>query len=116
VSSYAAMLTTPLAGRFPTFSKIISVNSSSAGWASPALSNFRDNIFLNNSGGNICLLFSYHPPNNQLCDEALARDPRYSQYVISFIVSRFASRCDEEAHVGAHRSRLRSYQHLPGGW
>jgi hypothetical protein len=59
--------------RWPSFSKLLAVNSTRKGWASAAGSNFRDNVFLNNSR-NICLLTSYygtlaHPGEH--CDEQL---------------------------------------------
>jgi hypothetical protein len=49
------------------------VNSTRAGWASAAHSNFRANVFLNNSR-NICLLTSYHGTEQhpgEACDEQL---------------------------------------------
>ena len=79
VPNYKSAFSTPLAERFPTFAKILAVNSTSAGWASPSLSNFRDNIFLNNSGGNICLLTGYHTP--AVCDEQLASNKTLSKFV-----------------------------------
>ena len=60
VSRFADMFDTPLARRWPTFAKLLRVNSTTEGWASAAGSNFRDNVFLNNSAGNVCLLTSYH--------------------------------------------------------
>jgi hypothetical protein len=68
VPDFASLLSTPLAQRFPTFARLLAVNSSTAGWASAVDSNFRGNVFLNNTGGNVCLLTSYHPPNNEKCD------------------------------------------------
>lgn len=50
------------------------MNSTIEGWASAAGSNFRDNVFLNNSAG-ICLLTGYHStPTNpeRFCDAELA--------------------------------------------
>lgn len=79
VNSYSGMLTTPLAVRFPTFEKIVRVNSSTAGWASPDMSNFQDNYFLNNSVGNICMLTNYHSP--AVCDVKLAGDSALSRFV-----------------------------------
>eukprot|EP01051_Picozoa_sp_SAG22_P008108 SAG22_NODE_600_length_8677_cov_18.222429_6_plen_309_part_00 len=73
VSSYAALFSTPLAKRWPSFSKLLSVNSTRAGWASASSSNFRNNVFLNNSR-NICLLTSYYGTLKQPgehCDEQL---------------------------------------------
>lgn len=67
VTGFKAMFSTPLANRWPIFKKLLSVNSTTQGWASAALSNFRDNVFLNMSS-NVCLLISYHPPHNMYCD------------------------------------------------
>ena len=79
VTSFEDIFSTPLAQRFPTFGQLLAVNSSTEGWASATHSNFRDNVFLNNSGGNICLLTSYHPPNNEFCDEQLPKpgEPKF---------------------------------------
>ena len=57
---YAGLPDTPLAKRWPSFARLVAVNSTRAGWASAAHSNFRDNVFLNMSR-KICLLTSYHP-------------------------------------------------------
>eukprot|EP01046_Picozoa_sp_COSAG06_P049857 COSAG06_NODE_7763_length_2384_cov_1.602188_2_plen_253_part_00 len=70
---YANLPDTPLASRWPSFAGLVAVNSTRAGWASAAHSNFRDNVFLNMSH-NICLLTSYngtpeHP--GEACDESL---------------------------------------------
>jgi hypothetical protein len=75
VKNFTGIFSTPLANRWPTFKKLLAVNSSTQGWASAALSNFQDNVFLNNSGGNVCLLTGYHstPTNPQeFCDMTLA--------------------------------------------
>ena len=75
VKSFGELFDTPFAKRFPTFAKLLAVNSTTEGWASAADSNFRDNVFLNNSVGNICLLTGYHgtPTNPEsFCDAELA--------------------------------------------
>ena len=79
VKTFKEIFSTPLAHRFPTFAQLLSVNSSTEGWASAKKSNFRDNVFLNNSVGNICLLTSYHPPNNERCDWHLPKpgEPKF---------------------------------------
>jgi hypothetical protein len=74
VKDYKGLFSTPFAKRFPTFARLLAVNSTTEGWASAAGSNFRDNVFLNNSAG-ICLLTGYHstPSNPQrFCDGELA--------------------------------------------
>ena len=72
VPDFASIFDTPLARRFPTFARLLAVNSSTSGWASAAHSNFQRNVFLNNSA-NVCLLHSYHPPGNELCDGDLPK-------------------------------------------
>ena len=73
VTAFEDMFTTTLAKRFPAFARLLSVNSTTAGWASPAKSDFRNNVFLNNSVGNICLRTSFHAPHAQFCDAQLPR-------------------------------------------
>ena len=74
VKDFKSIFDTPFAKRFPTFAKLLAVNSTVVGWASAAGSNFRENVFLNNSA-NICLLTGYHstPSNPEaFCDAELA--------------------------------------------
>ena len=79
VPDFESIFSTPLAKRFPTFGHLLAINSTTKGWASPAKSNFSNNVFLNNSHGNICLLTSYHPPNNEFCDAQLPKpgEPKF---------------------------------------
>jgi hypothetical protein len=46
------------------------VNSTTQGWASAAGSNFNNNVFLNNSVGNVCFRVGFGP-NGQACDQSL---------------------------------------------
>ena len=74
VRDVRALFGTLLAARFPTFARLLAVNSTTKGWASAAGSNFAHNVFLNNSNGNVCLLFDYH--GTEYCDGALgSHDP-----------------------------------------
>ena len=74
VDGFDALFNTTLAARFPTFARLLAVNSTTRGWASAAGSNFADNVFLNNSDGNVCLLLDYH--GAEYCDAELAmHDP-----------------------------------------
>jgi hypothetical protein len=70
VPNFSAIQETLLARRYPSFGRMLSVNSTLVGWASPAASNFAENIFINNTVGNICLRTSYGT-NGRFCDEAL---------------------------------------------
>jgi hypothetical protein len=47
--SYPALFKTALAARFPTFARLLSVNSTHEGWASAGSQTFIGNFFLNNS-------------------------------------------------------------------
>ena len=49
VKDFPSIFHTNLAKRFPTFAKLLSVNSTTEGWASAANSTFTHNVFLNNS-------------------------------------------------------------------
>ena len=49
VKDFPSIFKTSLAKRFPTFAKLLAVNSTTEGWASAANSTFTDNVFLNNS-------------------------------------------------------------------
>lgn len=82
VHSYEALFSTPLAKRWPSFGRLMSINSTKAGWASAADSNFQDNVFLNNSR-NICLLTNYHGTAQhpgEACDEQLP-EPGLPQFM-----------------------------------
>ena len=70
VKTYPDLFTTPFAARFPTFATMMRVNSTTQGWASAAGSNFNNNVFLNNSVGNVCFRVGYGP-NGQACDQSL---------------------------------------------
>ena len=67
---------TLLAKRFPSFARMLSINSTAVGWASPAASHFAENTFINMSVGNICMRTLYSS-NGRFCDDALdtARSP-----------------------------------------
>lgn len=71
VPNYTDLFHTNLSYRFPTFTRMLSVNSTRAGWASAMGSNFAHNTFLNNSGGNICIRVN-DSPQGSICDEYLA--------------------------------------------
>jgi hypothetical protein len=82
VHSYDALFLTPMAKRWPSFGRLMSINSTKAGWASAADSNFKDNVFLNNSR-NICLLTNYHGTvqnPGEACDEQLP-EPGLPQFM-----------------------------------
>eukprot|EP01043_Picozoa_sp_COSAG02_P051135 COSAG02_NODE_5346_length_4413_cov_3.874594_4_plen_400_part_01 len=49
VHNFSAIFDTVLSKRFPSFARLMTVNSTSDGWASAAFSDFRYNTFLNNS-------------------------------------------------------------------
>jgi hypothetical protein len=67
---------TLLAKPFPSFARMLSINSTAVGWASPAASHFAENTVINMSVGNICMRTSYSS-NGRFCDYALdtARSP-----------------------------------------
>eukprot|EP01052_Picozoa_sp_SAG31_P044065 SAG31_NODE_7550_length_1657_cov_2.932606_1_plen_297_part_00 len=74
VKDYPSLFKTNLSKRFPSFAKLLSVNSTTEGWASAANSTFTHNICLNNTGGCVCLLTGYHStPTNpeEFCDNNL---------------------------------------------
>lgn len=52
---FPSLFKTALAERFPTFARLLSVNSTHEGWASAGSQTFTDNVFLNNSQGNVCI-------------------------------------------------------------
>ena len=83
IKSYAEIFSTPFAKRFPTFAKLLSVNSTTAGWASPALSRFTGNVFLNNSVGNICV--SIGGRTGLRCDAELLNSSAHGKPLTSFI-------------------------------
>jgi hypothetical protein len=75
VKNYEALFSTPFAKRFATFRRLLAVNSTTKGWASAMLSNFRGNIFLNNSVGNICMASGHDSPTDGLhCDDELTNN------------------------------------------
>lgn len=53
--SYSTLFRTALAERFPTFGRLMSINSTQEGWASAGNQTFTGNVFINNSQGNICI-------------------------------------------------------------
>ncbi len=82
VKGYAAIFNTSLARRFPSFAKLLAVNSTTEGWASAANSTFSGNVFLNNSA-NICLLTSYHgtpTTPGEFCDDKLPH-PGFPKFI-----------------------------------
>lgn len=70
VESYDDLFLTPFATRFRTFATMLKVNSTVKGWASAAGSNFNNNVFLNNSVGNVCFTVN-SGPNGSACDADL---------------------------------------------
>ena len=52
VKDFRSIFNTSLAKRFPSFAKLLAVNSTTEGWASAANSTFTNNVFLNNSVSN----------------------------------------------------------------
>jgi len=86
VDNYEALFTTNLSRRFPTFARMLSVNSTTAGWASAKDSNFRANIFVNNSVGNICFSKGFGD-GSLICDEALDKNSVHGEPMKSFINS-----------------------------
>ena len=84
---------TPLALRYPSFARMLSVNSTAVGWASPAASNFAENTFINNSVGNICMRTSYGS-NGRFCDDALetAHSPGWLPEDKGALLSSYANR------------------------
>ena len=71
VASLPELLASSFSQHFPTFKAQLAINASTSGWASPALSNFAENCFLNNSVGDVCFSTSYHNPNGTQCDDAM---------------------------------------------
>eukprot|EP00937_MAST-01D_sp_MAST-1D-sp2_P001911 g1911.t1 len=69
VRAYPLIWGTEFASRFPTFAARMRANSTQVGWASPAGSNFRDNVFLNMSG-NVCFRRGFGA-GDQVCDGQL---------------------------------------------
>ena len=70
VANFEALFRTNLSQRFPTFQRMLAVNSTKAGWASAMSSNFARNTFLNNSGGNICIRTGFGA-DGSICDQDL---------------------------------------------
>jgi hypothetical protein len=76
-ANYSAIFDSVLAKRFPSFGRLLSENSTAAGWASAGSSDFRFNTFLNNTQGNVC--FEIDAPqtgaHTWLCTNATSNAP-----------------------------------------